>query len=62
MGGVGEYTPAPRTLPTQIWLDVELYPRRVTAIAAGDTHSVAIVDDGYLYTWGSTVYSKTHSI
>ncbi len=43
--------------PVQLIIDFVLYKRRVSAVAAGDTHTIAIVDDGYLYTWGSTSYS-----
>jgi alpha-tubulin suppressor-like RCC1 family protein len=48
------------TLPTQIWIDVELYKRRISMVSAGDTHTAALVDDGYVYTWGSAYNSTIH--
>ncbi|OKL50798.1 protein kinase domain-containing protein [Buchananella hordeovulneris] len=56
--GVGtiKYRPTPtlksRSTPTRVPLD------SVTAIAAGDSHSMALTSDGHLYTWGRNHYGQ----
>jgi hypothetical protein len=53
---LGDTGSATRPYAVQLYIDSILYKRRISAVAGGDTHTVALVDDGYVYTWGKSTW------
>ena len=54
-GQLGHGEPRPDALPRRV---SRLRHLRVLGIACGDFHSLALADDGYVYTWGAGAFGE----
>ncbi|MBZ5734916.1 hypothetical protein K8Z61_10450 [Nocardioides sp. TRM66260-LWL] len=54
-GRLGDGTGAARILPVQVTVPVG---KTITAIAAGETHSLALASDGTVYAWGANTFGQ----
>ena len=54
-GQLGDGTTTNRTTPVAVDMSGALWARAVTAIAAGDVHTVALTSDGKVFAWGDNV-------
>jgi alpha-tubulin suppressor-like RCC1 family protein len=62
-GQLGDGTTTPRSRPVQVCAfgqpaPCSLFMNGVTAIAAGNSHSVALRTDGTVWTWGSNIFGQ----
>lgn len=51
-GQLGNRSTTDSNVPVAVYMDGALAGKRVVAVAAGDEFSVALTDDGLVYTWG----------
>ncbi len=58
VGQLGDGTTQERDTPVPVATNGVFAGKRVTAIAAGAGHSLALADDGQLYSWGANVFGR----